>query len=334
MDIASFISGFYSALSLSCGVFFLTTRRLRAPFRQACGWLMVYGAVEVALYYILSNSGLGDAATLEAVCLCLDTTAIPFILLLQATIVDQDMRTTPFSKRWMRVALLEVPIIISMLVCACTQYEWRGTLAALVLIYNIVYVFAFSGYKLIMYERQLPNDAKGKRASVKWMWYLVALFAVEAVFYFSVGVYISAVAYYVILIMITCLATYFINRQSPIDTRQLFAGSIIEDDEPAAEAEDAPEKHSLTRSDIKEKVRKFLAEHPTFEVGVAERATQKLTPRDIYLCIMIIEGKRLSEMSQILAISPSSVEVARYRLRAKLNLNKGENLAKMLKALL
>lgn len=334
MNYTDFLSGFYTALSFSSGIFFLTSRKLRAPFREAFGWLSVYSAIENLVCFIISSSGIGDLTTRELVSICLDTTTIPIITLLAATIVDQDMKTTPFSKRWMRVAMFEIPIIVSLGICAFSQYEWRELLAHLVLISNVVGVFTYSAYNLINYERRLPNDAKGRRASVKWMWNLVAMLAIEGVLYFGVEFYINISTYYLVLIAITCIATYFINKQSPIDTRQMFSADITQDAGHVSNTDNISTQHYLSRSEMRDRVKKFIDEHPKFEDGLAERAKQKLTTRDLFLCVMIIENKRIAEISELLSISPSSVEVARYRLRAKLSLNKGENLAKVLKSFL
>lgn len=334
MDFLEFLSGFYSALALGSGVFFLTSRKLRAPFREAYGWLSIYCAIENLLYFILSNIGIGDPITNKTVCVCFDTTTIPLITLVIATTVDQDIRTTPFSKHWKHVAMHEFPIVASIIICAFTQFEWKEQFAGMVMVLNSIGLLIYSVYNLVKYEKNLPDDIKGKRASVKWTWNLVALLIIEFVLYLFIGTYITDITYYAGLIAATCIATYFINKQSPIDTRQIFSTGITQDAENSHDASDDPSGSSLSRNDMKGKVKKFMSEHPKFSEKAAERARQKLTTRDIFLCILIIEGKHISEISDTLAISPASVEVARYRLRSKLNMNKGENLANVLKSFL
>lgn len=332
MNFMDFISGFYTALSLSSGMFFLTSRKLRAPFREAFGWLSVYSAIENLLLFIITNSRIFDEVTRESVGLCLDITCIPVITLLIATIVDQDMKTTPFKKRWLRVALLEIPIIVCMCICAFTSVEWKELLITVVLLLNVVGVFSYALYQLVRYEKQLPDDDKGKRASVKWMWTLFALLAIEIVLYLSVGTYISANIYFVVLIIFTCVATYFIDKQSPIDTRKMYA--IRNENENGNEngSESGTAQQGLSRNDMRDRASQFMAKHPHFVDRMAERAKQKITVRDMFLCIMIVEGRTVNEIAEILAISPTSVDVARYRLRSKLDLNRGENLAKVLKS--
>lgn len=332
MNFMDFISGFYTALSLSSGLFFLTSRKLRAPFREAFGWLSIYCAIENLLFFIISNIRISDPVTSQLVGLCLDMTTIPIIMLVITTIADQDMRTTPFRKRWLRVALLEIPILVCLCVSVFTQFEWRRLFAVVVLLFNVVSIFSYSFYKLVVYEKRLPADVKGKRASVKWMWNLVALLAIEIVLYLSVGTYISANIYFVVLILFTCVATYFIDKQSPIDTRKMYA--IRNENENGNEngSENGTAQQGLSRNDMRDRASQFMAKHPHFADRMAERAKQKITVRDMFLCIMIVEGRTVSEIAEILAISPTSVDVARYRLRSKLDLNRGENLAKVLKS--
>ncbi|MBQ0023919.1 MAG: hypothetical protein KBT29_11870 [Prevotellaceae bacterium] len=333
MNLLNFLSGFYTALSLASGIFFLSSRKLRAPFREAFGWMSVYSAVENLLCFIIGNIGISHQITRETICLCLDVTCIPLIFLVIATIVDQDMKRTPFRKRWMRVAIVEIPIILCMGVCAFTQLEWKEQLAEIVLFFYAIGMLSYAFYKLVVYEKNLPDNIKGKRASVKWTWILIALLVIEFVLYCVTGTYISSLTYYVVLIAFTCVATYFINKQSPIDTRQMF--SVDSEDKEVQNAADIDfEQSGVSRKEMEEKAKLFMANHPKFKEGVAARAKQKLTVRDIFLCIMISEGKRVNEIAETLAISPASVEVARYRLRSKLNLNRGENLSTVIKSYL
>lgn len=332
MNYIDFISGFYSALSLCCGVFFLHSRKRRAPFREAFGWLSIYCALENFVIYTIFNSEISDITTRNTVSACADISAVPLIAMVVATIVNQNMRTLPFRKRWMWVALLEVPIVVCIGICAFTQYEWREVMAMVLMGINVSGVFIYSTYNLVTYERRLPDTAAGRDASVKWLWYLVALMGIEAVLYFAVGIYVTNLIYYVVLCAVTIVATYFINKQSPIDTRHMFEAAIMQSKGDSDTKDEEPESPGLSRKEMEVKVRKFMAAHPTFGEQIAERAVQKLTVRDVYLCIMIIEGWRAGDIADKLAISYSSVEVARYRLRTKLNLNKGENLAKALKA--
>lgn len=331
MHYIDFLSGFYSALCLSIGVFFLMSRKRRAPFREAYGWMSLYCSIENIMFYVLNNSISTDFLTQKTVCACADMTTVPFISFVIVTIVNQDMKTTPFSKRWRHIVILEIPIIVCMGICAFSNVHFKELLAGVMTLIYIATLLIYSAYSLHKYEKRLPNDTKGKEASIKWSWYLVGLLAIEAVLYLCIGTYITDISYYVVLCAVMCIATNYINKQSPIDTRQLFSAAITTEEESNSSNEIDNKSASPSRKDMKAIAKEFVEAHPKFSERVAERATQKLTVRDIFLCIMIIEGKRVSEISETLGISPSSVEVARYRLRTKLSLNKGENLAKVLK---
>lgn len=329
-----FMSGFYSALCFSSGIYFLTSRKRRAPFREAFGWLSLYCAVENLFYYAITNSGISNQMTKDTICACCDATIIPVLFLVMKTIVDQDMKTTPFTTRWLRVAKMEIPILICMAFCAFTRYEWRILVVGGLMSACIIALMSYSFIRFLRYEKQLSKLNSRTNASVKWVWYLVGLMLIEGVLYFAVGTYITYATYYFILCVIMCVATYFINKQSPIDTRILFKEVSPQDEEDTEEQLSETDSSYLTRKDMEMKVKHFMAQNPQFGKLIAERSVQKLTIRDLFLCILIIEGKRAGEIAETLAISQTSVEVARYRLRTKLNLNKGENLGKALKACL
>lgn len=54
---------------------------------------------------------------------------------------------------------------------------------------------------------------------------------------------------------------------------------------------------------------------------------ENLSPNDLKLCAYLRLNLSSKEVSQLINISPKSVEVKRYRLRKKLGLDNNENLA-------
>ena len=60
--------------------------------------------------------------------------------------------------------------------------------------------------------------------------------------------------------------------------------------------------------------------HPTFMDGLARHTSEKLTPSDELLCMMIKLEYSNKEIASILSITTNSVITARYRLKKKLSL--------------
>lgn len=71
-----------------------------------------------------------------------------------------------------------------------------------------------------------------------------------------------------------------------------------------------------------------------YERHLVVAAQNKLTRRDIYLCMLIVDGCNIDALSKNLSIGTKSVEVSRNRLRAKLGLTTEQSLKKFLQDLL
>lgn len=128
---------------------------------------------------------------------------------------------------------------------------------------------------------------------------------------------------------------YFLFKRNHKTSRQAITNQVsneLEEQQREAikELRDAT-KNLKKHLDMDTMTKAFEVSHPTFESHLRAMTETKLSKRDIYLCILIHEGKRTSEIAQILAISESSVEVARHRLRTKLGIDKGENMTEILK---
>lgn len=79
--------------------------------------------------------------------------------------------------------------------------------------------------------------------------------------------------------------------------------------------------------------RLFLSAHPNFEKGLKERAPS-VSQHDTLLCILIVLDAPKEEVARVLKIRPDSLNVARHRLRKRLNLAREENLFTWLRSLL
>ena len=79
--------------------------------------------------------------------------------------------------------------------------------------------------------------------------------------------------------------------------------------------------------------RLFLSAHPNFERALKERAPS-VSQHDTLLCILIVLDVPKEEVARVLKIRPDSINVARHRLRKRLNLTREENLFTWLRTLL
>lgn len=80
------------------------------------------------------------------------------------------------------------------------------------------------------------------------------------------------------------------------------------------------------QSEMETTIKAFRVQHPDFENRLKNFTSNRLTQRDLYLCILIFQRKRIPEIAESLGISQQSVEVARHRLRTKLSIEKGQNM--------
>lgn len=69
----------------------------------------------------------------------------------------------------------------------------------------------------------------------------------------------------------------------------------------------------------------FDGVHPAFFTKLKEKSDE-LTENDLRLCAYLRIGMRSKEIASMLAVSPASINTARYRIRKKLGMSKNENL--------
>ena len=145
-----------------------------------------------------------------------------------------------------------------------------------------------------------------------------------------------SIIYYATSYFIVLLHGYFIRKQAPTDTKKLMAMQeelMEKQDEAIEELKDAT-NGMKRKMDMETALKAFRVKHPSFDTRLRNITETKLTQRDIFLCILIYEGKRIPEIADFLGISPASVEVARHRLRTKLNLDKGANMNRVIQSVI
>lgn len=91
---------------------------------------------------------------------------------------------------------------------------------------------------------------------------------------------------------------------------------------------------SVLRKDGEAKFREsFINIHPTFLHALRERVPN-ITPHEEVLCMLIVLGETVDELADIFNIVRSSVNMARHRLRQKMQLDKDASLDEEIKRLL
>lgn len=97
---------------------------------------------------------------------------------------------------------------------------------------------------------------------------------------------------------------------------------FVEQEKAISSLKDEAENLKL-RLNMEHELDLFLTEFPHFAQNLRSLTATKLTNRDIFLSALIAEGRHTQFIARTLSISETSVEVARHRLRTKLNLEKG-----------
>lgn len=338
----SFLLGVLFGVYGCVGFFFLRTKRENMPFREAFGWTMVMCAVVVLLDYFIVMNEVETISSITAVGMSVDLLAAPFYIMEFYSIVNQDVELVPWKDRWLRLLILEIPIVGLLVASMAGAGRWSLLAVVVLFLVYAVATFVYIYVNVRRYEKLLDKYSgfhRGsgvdrffhlKNDSTKWVWYIVILMLVQNVSYAAFD-NIPFVVYTVVSIIVMMLHAYFINKQAPVNTTVLY--QMTEEQEQVLEDLKGVTQELRTQLDMDTMIKAFKVEHPTFEADLRALTDNKLTKRDVYLSMLISEGKRIGEIAECLSISPSSVEVARHRLRGKLNLEKGANLNAVLKRL-
>ena len=84
------------------------------------------------------------------------------------------------------------------------------------------------------------------------------------------------------------------------------------------------------KNDWLEVIRFFEQIHPNFFKNLNTRACATLSPTEVRLCMLLRLSLSSREIASVLHVTPDSVRIARYRLRKKLPLEKGEELTRFI----
>lgn len=329
-----YLFGIMTGIYLLQGIFFLWASYRKAPYMASFGWAMLIGAAIQITEVIISQPSVQTPA--KSVYATIGLTIVPFYIMEIFCIVNQDIKGTSWFKRCIMLIILESPIFAMLSYFLISGNQERSILIPLSYASYWIGLFIFMFRRLRRYERLLEKIRNNKNQRVAWVWWIFSLLLVQYLTYFFFNYLTNPTIYSVATYIILILHGYFIYRQSPADTARMEKIALIEAEEQQLQAQGGLKDGNPTgfeKIDMETYSKAFLEKHPNFERELQTIASSKLTKRDIYLCILIYEGKKIPELANHLSISDTSVEVARHRLRAKLNLEKGENLNSTIKGI-
>lgn len=330
--IVIFALGILTGTYLSLGLSFILIPHRNAPYHQAFGYEMSMGAVilslEAALYWVTGKT-YNEQTTLY---LGIDTMIIPFFMMEVDSIANQDLIARPWKQRWATLGWLETPLIVLTLASYLSDWEYEYLTMGIVSVSYLAFLLSYMAREFRKYHHLLNKDSKGKQEKVTWVWFILMLYTIQLVFYVFTSESELLLCYCVVSLVAVLLHGFFISRQSPVDTRHQI--ELIQAQQHALEEFEEITKDLKKQVDMDATIKAFEIKHPGFSAKLRAMTETRLTKRDIYLCVLIGEGKKNQEMANRLGISASSVDVARHRLRAKLNMGKGDNLHALLISLL
>lgn len=321
-----FLIGLNAGICLLLGIYFIAERKEKMPYQTAFGFQSLVAGLSLTIQTVAAlGFGIEPDKYVNAF-YCIDFIVVPFYIMEISCIAYQDVKLIPWYRRWTHIGVLEFPILG--LLAFSFASDWEGTLTLARMIY-IIYGFTLIVYmvwSLSKFKRNLRHIRNGKNQNINWVIYIYSMIFAMFIFY-SFAVKGSIVYFYLICnTVVVVVHSYFIYHQAPTDTTRMEQmelarkqAKIIADLRAATESI----KETL---DIDSYIKTFETTHPDFAAKLQNSTPNKLTRRDIFLCILIFEGRRNSAIAEELEISVSSVEVARHRLRAKLNLDRDSNL--------
>lgn len=317
--------GLLAGVYMMLGLIFIWKRQRTMPYRLAFGCTMLMGAIVMTIE-VTTMIIYGPVEIQKQLCILADMLIIPMFVFEVICIINQDLDQLPWILRIRNIGILEAPIVVLTILFATTRWEWIGLIAPYCFVTYMLLAVWYILVKLHHYEKRIRAIKGSAEQSIRWAWLVFMLIVVQVLTYLlTEGVF--QVLYYPISIVCLLVHAYYIGRQKPADTTRLYRDEKFEEERQKAIDELKDITHGMKRRmDIDTHLAAFRVEHLGFERKLQSMTETRLTKRDYYLCILIYEGQKTNELSRTLAISPTSVEVARHRLRSKLGLEKGVNL--------
>lgn len=329
------LEGMFGTLAFT----FLTSKDKLKPYREAFGWMTLAATIDIALDILATM--VDESPYIENFSMTKDLLMLPFFVFEGGTLIYQDTTIIPWRKRWIRLLKDEIPFLLLIALSTSLDHDW---LVALCLLYGVLYIshyYSLFARRLYRHRKELIKNKKYKEAdSISWIFKVIALNIFLWVLYSvssMVGFEMMFFAYTLVSIYIWLYHAHHLNRQVKIDIKNLIASATVA---PIEIVDIGNTKDIRTQEDQRKVLKQkkttndtlelFLLDFPRFRKNLQDCATAKITQKDLILAMFICQGKKNEELADILCIGVKSVEVARSRLRTKLNLSKNDTLKKFL----
>lgn len=330
-----FYLGITEGVYITQAIYFLSTQQQNRPYRLAYGIETAYVAITMFIDIALAiyfNTFLPTNLMIG-----IDFIQFPLFAMEVECLTNQDITSLPWSKRAERTGVISMPIIAYVIYCIISGVETISLGSKVFLTLYPIAVFTYLSYRLYSYQRMLKLSKNTKLQDVKWTWCILATLCVEFILYITYTELPIPALYYTLTTGLLLIHGYFIRRQMPADTTQMreeyltkIKEKVLKEQEKVLEELKDVTETMKKKKDMETAILEYKVRHPMFETKLKSLTSSRITQRDIYISILVCEGMRTPEMAERLGISPASVEVARHRLRNKLNLEKGTNLRALL----
>lgn len=333
MDKELFYLGILAGITFMQGVMSWEIREMKKPYITAFAWLMFWESMIVVCeggLYIAFGKQIPDPVSSA-----LDYFVMPIFYIEVLCLAYQDMTTFSWTKRCLQAGALSIPLVINLVVIIATGQKetttWMHIFGAAYV--GVVFVLAF--YHLRRFHNMLVVLKEQKRKEEKdvtWVIPIIILTVLQYIIYMVFNLLPDIIIYYIVSYLIIGLHGHYIRKQAPTNMKKLYAMNeeIMEQQQEAIDELKNVTEGFRKKIDMDTAIKAFRMLHPSFDTRLRKMTETKLTKRDIILCCMIYDGKKIPEIADYLGISPASVEVARHRLRTKLNIEKGVNMNKVL----
>lgn len=315
--------GILIGISSMQGLITLQMYNKRKPYIVAFCCRMFWQAIIITAESVCYISGTNLPVTIEV---GLDMLIHPLFVLEATCLINQDTNALSWKSRWTQAFIVALPIFAYIGYCAATGTTDLTLPLACYILGFIISLFSMVYLKQAKFHKLLTTTDINEKQDVVWIKYVILLMTLSTILYMSYSFLPDPIMYYGPTFVFICLHGYFIRRQAPINMTKMKESMLHVEQKKALEELKTATDQFNKRTTMDMSIKAFRVSHTGFEQRLRQMAQAKLTQRDIYLCILIYEGKRISEIAQELAISSASVEVARHRLRTKLNLDKGANM--------
>lgn len=336
-----------------------------APYREAFAWMCLV----IGLQCLLEMLGFvwPDVELLNrpSAIVTRDSLAVPFVMMEIHALFNQNLKLITWRRRWTVLLVCEVPFVAFLLLSLFAEVPY---LEPAMFVYTIPYI-AVSSILLLRdmreYNRVLSFSKDTRKRSVTWAVWIFGMDIFVLLLYSALSPFLGSnlvQSFYLVASIILFTANaYFIHNQRPEDPNEVARISAIlqaENDLIKTELQKKIEEVELQKEELSVKVnhindlstemtenaeklkrkaniKEYMTtaslQHPQFEKKLNRLAGGRLTSHDMLICMLIYDGKKVSYIASMVGVNTRSAEMARSRIRKKLNLAPTDNLYQVIR---